>query len=50
MTKEEAIKEFAVYEEFAYGGLKEAMDVAIKAMEKLIKIEKWMEDKEDDMR
>lgn len=48
MTKEEAIEELKLYEEYIHGGLKEAFDVAIEAMEKLIKLEKWMEEQGND--
>ena len=50
MTKEEAIKEFQIYEKYAYGGVKEAIEVAIDAMEKLIKVEKLLEEQTDDIR
>ena len=50
MTKQEAIKEINLYREFASKGLEEALNVAIESMEKLIKLEKWMEDNSDDMR
>ena len=43
MTKEEAIKEINLYKEFASDSLGEAFDVAIAAIDKLIKIEKWLE-------
>ena len=48
MTKEEAIEELKLYEEYIHGGLKEAFDVAIEAMEKLNKLEKWMEEQGND--
>ncbi len=44
MTKAEAIEEFKIYEEYTHGGLKEAIKVAVESMEKLIKLEKWMEE------
>ena len=50
MTKEEAIKDFEIYEKYAYGGIKEAFKVAIESMEKLIQLEKWMEEQTDDLR
>ena len=48
MTKEEAIKEIKLYQEYVCGGLDEALNVAIASMEKLIKLEKWMEVQENE--
>ena len=44
MSKQEAIEELKLYEEYTYGGLKEAFSIAIESMEKLIKLEKWLEE------
>ena len=44
MSKEEAIKELNLYAEYISGGLEEAFKVAIESMEKLIRLEEWMDD------
>jgi hypothetical protein len=48
MTLEEAIKELKPYADSTWGGLREALNMAIKAMEKLEKVEKWLEEKAND--
>lgn len=50
MTKEEAIKELELYFNNTFGNAKEALAMAIKALEKLDKIEKWLEVQTDDCR
>ena len=44
MSKEEAIKELKLYKENAWGGFAEALEIAIESMEKLIRLEEWMDD------
>ena len=48
MTKQEAINEINLYKEFASNSLAEAFDIAIAAIDKLIKIEKWLEVQENE--
>ena len=50
MTRQEAIAELKIYKAHAWGDFDEALRIAIEAIEKVDKLENWMEEQADDMR
>lgn len=50
MTKQEAVEVIQMYASHTFGEIREALIVAMEAIEIVNRLEKWMEVQEDDLR